>query len=243
MSTTPATHDEAAVRQGLEGDVDFLERQARKKDPAALAKIRTGLGMHEAGDGEVASVGRARLFNVVAHSIGYPTWNEAVENGFRPRAQATPAASGAENTGNQSDDPAQPDRSLAAAVIAEYLRQAETWLDAHEQKELEEDPASIEAVLHGPTNGAFAYRRPDGCGYIAWESRTALEYYLRDWAGGQLEKRFTYSRSTLVARLNPYDIARDPKLLTFEELIEERGFTPPVQFAVEGTAFLITKEP
>jgi hypothetical protein len=245
MNTTRCTHDEAAVRQGLEGDVDFLERQARKKDPASLAKIRTGLGMHEAGDDEVASVGRARLFNVVAHSIGYSTWNEAVENGFRPRRQGTPEGIAPENYENRSDaeDPPEPDPDLAAAAIAEYLRRTETWLDDEEQEESGADAASIKAVLQEPDGGGFAYNRLGGHRYIAWESRTALEHHLRNWAGDQLEEPLAHNTSTMVARLNPYDIARDPKLLTFEELIDERGYTPPVQVEVGGTVFLITEEP
>lgn len=242
MSTTRSTHDEAAVRQGLEGDVDFLERQARKKDPAALAKIRTGLGMHDAEDDEVASVGRARLFNVVAHSIGYPTWNEAVENDFRPRSQPEHAAGTSDTAGYDPEDFADPNPDLAAAAIAEYLRRTETWLDPEEQED-ELDATSIRKVLRGPKHGGFAFDRPGSHRYIAWTSRAALEYYLQEWAGDVLNETLAYSKNTLVARLPPYDIARNPRLLTFEELIEEKGYTNPAEIEVEGVLFVITEQP
>jgi hypothetical protein len=243
MRTTRTTHHGAAVRQGLEGDVDFLERQARKKDPAALAKIRTGLGMHDAEDDEVASVGRARLFNVAAHSIGYPTWNEAVENDFRPRSQPGHPAGTNDTDRYRPEDFADPDPDLAAAAIAEYLRRTETWLDPEEQEDDGLDARSIRKLLEEPNHGGFDFDRPGGHRYIAWTSRAALEYYLREWAGDTLNETLTYSRNTLVARLPPYDIARNPKLLTFEELIEERGYTLPVQVEVGGTVFLITEKP
>lgn len=80
-------HDPEAIRAGLEADVDYLERKLKTHDPAAVAKVRTGLGMQDADDDAILAVGRARLFNVVAHSIGHPTWNAAVEAEFRPTGQ------------------------------------------------------------------------------------------------------------------------------------------------------------